>query len=129
MCHQTVSLVARTLEEDGISTVILGSGRDIVEYCGVARFLFTDFPLGNPCGKPWDQSMQRQIVELGLTLLEEACEARTILETPFLWSDDSSWKDDYMKVDAAKLDRLKQMGEQRKSLQRQAKQTGVARSE
>ena len=86
MCHQTVSLVARTLEDDGISTVILGSGRDIVEYCGVARFLFTDFPLGNPCGKPWDQPMQRQIVEAALTLLEGASEPRSFQQTPFEWS-------------------------------------------
>lgn len=123
-----MSLVARTLEEDGISTVILGAGRDIVEYCGVARFLFTDFPLGNPCGKPWNQAMQRQIVESSLTLLEEACETRTIRQTPFVWSDDSSWKDDYMKVDAS-LERLKQMGEQRRTAQQHAKQSGLIRSE
>ena len=124
-----MSLVARTLEEDGISTVSLGAGRDIVEYCGVARFLFTDFPLGNPCGKPWDQAMQRQIVESGLSLLEEACEARTIRQTPFVWSDDSSWKDDYMKVDATNLERLKHMGEQLRAAQQHAKQSGHTRSE
>ena len=38
------------------------SARDIVEECGVPRFLFVDFPLGNPCGKPWDAEMQRRIV-------------------------------------------------------------------
>ncbi len=129
MCHQTVSLVARTLEDDGISTVILGSGRDIVEYCGVARFLFTDFPLGNPCGKPWDQPMQRQIVEAALTLLEGASEPRSFQQTPFEWSDDTSWKDNYMRVDAADVERLKQMGDERKVMQQHARQTGAARSE
>jgi len=129
VCHQTVSLVARTLEDDGISTVILGSGRDIVEYCGVARFLFTDFPLGNPCGKPWDQPMQRQIVEAALTLLEGASEPRSFQQTPFEWSDDTSWKDNYMRVDAADVERLKQMGDERKVMQQHARQTGAARSE
>jgi|TARA_Y100000310_G_C20694215_1_gene824340 hypothetical protein len=124
-----VSLVARTLEDDGISTVILGSGRDIVEYCGVARFLFTDFPLGNPCGKPWDQPMQRQIVEAALTLLEGASEPRSFQQTPFEWSDDTSWKDNYMRVDAADVERLKQMGDERKVMQQHARQTGAARSE
>ena len=62
MCHQTVSLTARHLEENGIPTVVVGSARDVVEECGVARFLFTDFPLGNPCGKPGEVEMQRSIV-------------------------------------------------------------------
>ena len=41
-----MSLVARHLESSGISTVVIGSARDIVEECGVPRFLFVDFPLG-----------------------------------------------------------------------------------
>ena len=60
--HQTVSLTARHLEAAGMPTVILGSALDVVEHCGVPRFLFTDFPLGNPCGKPFDTAMQEAIV-------------------------------------------------------------------
>ena len=101
MCHQTVSLVARHLEAHGIATVILGSARDIVEHCGVPRFVFTDFPLGNPCGKPYDVAMQRAIVGLGLDLLERASTARTTVQTPFVWSDDQSWRDDYMRIEPA----------------------------
>ena len=56
-----MSLVARLLEEAGIPTVILGSGKDIVEYCGVPRFLFSDFPLGNPCGVPWNMGVGNSI--------------------------------------------------------------------
>jgi len=41
---RTVSLVARYLEANGLPTVIVGSALDIVEHCGVPRFLFTDFP-------------------------------------------------------------------------------------
>ena len=54
MCHQTVSLAARHLEENGIATVVMGCAKDIVEYCGVPRFLFSDFPLGNAAGRPTD---------------------------------------------------------------------------
>jgi hypothetical protein len=98
VCHQTVSLVARHLEVHGIATVILGSARDIVEHCGVARFVFTDFPLGNPCGKPYDAAMQRAIVGLGLDVLERAFVARTTVQSPFVWSEDQSWRDNYMRI-------------------------------
>ena len=69
MCHQTVSLVARHLESIDIPTVTLGCARDIVEECGVPRFLFVDFPLGNPCGKPFDRDMQYNIAGGALELL------------------------------------------------------------
>jgi D-proline reductase (dithiol) PrdB len=87
-----VSLVARHLEANGIPTVTLGCARDIVEYCGVPRFLFTDFPLGNPCGKPFDAEMQRHIVGMGLDLLESATAPGTTVVTPYEWSKDTSWK-------------------------------------
>jgi len=101
VCHQTVSLVARHLEAHGIATVILGSARDIVEHCGVPRFVFTDFPLGNPCGKPYDTVMQRAIVGLGLDLLGTAFTPRTTIQSPFVWSEDQSWRDDYMRIEPA----------------------------
>ncbi len=96
-----MSLVARHLEARGIATVILGSARDIVEQCGVPRFVFTDFPLGNSCGKPYDIAMQRSIVSLGLDLLESACAPRTTIQAPFVWSEDQSWRDNYMRVEPA----------------------------
>ena len=124
-----MSLVARFLEENGISTVVLGSARDIVEYCGVPRFLFTDFPLGNPSGKPYDRNMQRQIVEMALELLENATEPRTTVQTPFIWSEEESWKEQYMKVDASNLDQLRRMGKQRRLIQIQTKEKGMARAD
>ncbi len=94
-----MSLVARHLEANGISTVVLGSARDIVEHCGVPRFVFTDFPLGNPCGKPYDVAMQRRIIGMGLDLLESARAPRTTVQTPFVWSEDQSWRDEYMRIE------------------------------
>ena len=41
MCHQTVSLAARHLEENDIATVVMGCAKDIVEFVGVPRFLFS----------------------------------------------------------------------------------------
>ena len=64
-----MSLVARFLEEHGFPTLIIGSAIDIVETCGVPRYLHVDFPLGNPCGKPFDRAMQKRIVTQGLSML------------------------------------------------------------
>lgn len=95
-----MSLVARHLEAHGIATVIFGSARDVVEHCGVPRFVFTDFPLGNPCGKPDDAAMQRAIVGIGLDLLESAHLPRTTVQTPFVWSEDHSWRDRFMRIES-----------------------------
>ena len=101
MCHQTVSLVARRLEADGIATVIMGCAKDIVEHCGVPRFVFSDFPLGNSAGRPFDVESQAQTLELALRLLETAPGPRTTVQSPQRWNDDASWKRDYL--DLAKL--------------------------
>ncbi len=96
MCHQTVSLAARHLEANGIPTVIMGCAKDIVEHCGVPRFLFSDFPLGNSAGRPFDVESQRLTLELALSLLESATGPRTTMQSPLRWSEDASWKCDYL---------------------------------
>jgi D-proline reductase (dithiol) PrdB len=88
-----VSLVARHLEANGIPTVIFGCAKDIVEHCGVPRLVFTDFPLGNPMGRPYDVEMQRTILGLGLDLLETARAPRTTVQAPFAWDDEGLWKE------------------------------------
>jgi len=90
-----VSLAARHLEANGIPTVIMGCAKDIVEYCGVPRFLFSDFPLGNSAGRPFDVESQAATLELALRVLETAPAARTTVQSPQRWSDDASWKLDY----------------------------------
>ena len=96
MCHQTVSLAARHLEAHGIPTVIMGCAKDIVEHCGVPRLLFSDFPLGNSAGRPFDVESQALTLELALRLLESAPAARTTVQSPIRWSSDPSWKRDYL---------------------------------
>lgn len=120
MCHQTVSLVARHLEAHGLPTVIVGSARDIVEHCGVPRFLFNDFPLGNPCGHPDRPDMQRAIVKSALGLLASANGPRTTLVSPYAWKDDPNWRARYGRVDPAERDRLIAVGEARRQRQEEA---------
>ncbi len=99
VCHQTVSLAARTLEANGISTVVMGSAKDIVEYVGVPRFLFSDFPLGNSAGRPNDLASQAFTLDLALRLLESAPAPRTTVQSPLRWSDNPDWKLDYCNVE------------------------------
>lgn len=94
-----MSLTARYLEAAGIPTVMLGCGKDIAESAGVPRFLFSDFPLGNSCGKPFDVEMQRSILSLALDLLDSAIAPRTTVQTPFRWAEDATWKRDFYRLD------------------------------
>lgn len=126
MCHQTVSLTARHLEAAGIPTVIIGSARDIVEECGVPRFVFQDFPLGNPIGKPWDHAMQRATTGMALDLLERAFAPRTTVQTPFRWDDDA-WRENFMRADDSNREELARAGEERRRTQAEATARGIKR--
>lgn len=99
MCHQTVSLTARLIEAAGIPTVIMGCAKDIVEYVGAPRFLFTDFPLGNAAGRPHDDASQHATLVLALETLKTAPGPMTTVRNPQRWSDDHSWKEDISNVD------------------------------
>ena len=113
-----MSLVARHLEANGVSTAVMGCARDIVEECGVARFVFTD--LGNPCGKPWDAEMQSSIVGSALNLLDRAWMPRTTIQTPFRWDNDA-WRDAFMRIDESNREALAQEGEERRRRQAEVK--------
>jgi hypothetical protein len=98
VCHQTVSLVARHLEANGIATVVMGCAKDIVEHAAVPRFMFSDFQLGNSAGKPHDPPSQAFTFELALRVLEQAPGPQTTVQSPLRWSADASWKRDYNNV-------------------------------
>ena len=112
MCHQTVSLAARHLEENGIATVVMGCAKDIVEFVGVPRFLFSDFPLGNAAGRPKDPQSQALTWELALRLLEAAPAARTTVQSPLRWSEDSSWKLDYSNIERLSPEEIRRRREE-----------------
>lgn len=99
MCHQTVCLIARHLEANGIPTVIMGCAKDIVEWCGAPRFLFSDFPLGNAAGRPHDPDSQALTLELALTLFETATSPRTTVQSPLVWTGDPDWKRDFCNIE------------------------------
>ncbi len=70
-----------------------------MEYCGVPRFLFNDFPLGNVAARPQDPQSQHIIFDLALDVLEFAPGPRTTVQSALRWSEDSRWKLDYMNIE------------------------------
>jgi len=123
-----VSLVSRHLEANGVPTVVIGAGIDIVEHCGVARYLHSDFPLGNPCGKPYDRDMQLSIISQAVALFRTVTTANTTERTPYVWSKDNSWRDAYARVDDSNREELRLRGEQRRQRQTADKAAGTARA-
>jgi hypothetical protein len=125
-----VSLVARYLERNGIPTVIMGAAKDIVEHAGVPRFLFSDFPLGNSCGKPHEPDTQRFTLDLALKVLESAVGPRTTVQSPLRWTEGGDWKNDYNNIERmppeelakrrAEFDKVKQVA------RNQREKSGVA---
>lgn len=98
VCHQSASLAAHALEAAGIATVVMGCAKDIVEYVGVPRLMFSDFPLGNPAGRPKDKDSQAFTLELALRVLETAPAARTTVQSPLTWSATGDWKLDFQNI-------------------------------
>ena len=112
ICHQSQSLLARFLEEAGIPTVIMGAAKDIVEHCGVPRFLFSDLPLGNAAALPNNLESQDLNFELALGLFEAASGPRTTIYSPLIWSADPSWKLDYSNLDRLSLEEVMRLREE-----------------
>src|SRR5438477_590587 len=84
----------------------MGCAKDIVEQVGVPRFLFSDFPLGNPAGRPNDLHSQDFTLELALRVLEAAPAPRTTVQSPLRWSADPAWKLDYSNIARLSLDEI-----------------------
>ncbi len=122
-----MSLVARHLEANGIPTVVVGSARDVVEQAAVPRFVFVDYPLGNPMGKPYDADEQRLVFGLALDLLNQAFVPRTTVQAPLVWDESEEWRANFMRVDDELRATLAAEGEARRQRQEEAKQTGKAR--
>jgi len=118
-----VSLVARELESHNIATVIIGSALDIVRTCGVPRFLFTDFPLGNPAGPPYKPDLQLQIVDEAIHLLKIAQTPRTIERSSVRWTGEPDWRPHYNRVSPENQAELRALGEARRRQQKAKKVT------
>jgi D-proline reductase (dithiol) PrdB len=70
LCHQSVSLAARALEQAGLPTMTLAVVKNVVESVRPPRAAFYKGELGSVAGRPnWPQH-QRRILDEGLRLIE-----------------------------------------------------------
>jgi hypothetical protein len=102
VCHQTVGLVCRRLEEVGIPTLSLTSARDITLAVNPPRAAFVDFPLGHTAGRPEDGRGNRAILKAALQVFTTAAPPSTLVDLPFAWTDDDAWKDTVLRPDRSR---------------------------
>ncbi|MBK8065379.1 MAG: hypothetical protein IPK29_16045 [Betaproteobacteria bacterium] len=92
VCHQSVCIIARLLEANGIPTMCLGSAFDIVEAGRPPRATLVDYPLGHTAGKPFDKTDQLTIVRAALRGFESMQQPGENARLPNRWSADESWR-------------------------------------
>jgi D-proline reductase (dithiol) PrdB len=80
-----VGLIARVLEEAGIATVCLIMRREVAQNVKPPRALFVKFPFGAPLGPAGDAETQRGVILEALSVLANATEPETIVDSPRAW--------------------------------------------
>ena len=86
-----MGLIARGIEEQGISTTFVGLMRDVMRLNRPPRAAFLDFPMAHPFGRPLDRLRQLAILREVLGLLESAQESGTLVELPYAWGETFSY--------------------------------------
>ena len=93
-----MGLIAREIESQGIPTLSLTSALSITKAVNPPRAVYLDYPLGHTAGKPNDSSLQDQIIEAALAAFESMESPGSLIELPFRWAEDDSWKDSVMRA-------------------------------
>jgi len=78
-----VGLVCRVVEQAGIPTVCVSTGRDLTAQVMPPRSLFVNFPMGNNFGGPFNADQQTAILRRAFCLFEEVDEGGFLED----WSD------------------------------------------
>jgi D-proline reductase (dithiol) PrdB len=80
-----VGVVARILEAESLSTVMVVTFQEAAEAMRPPRALYVRFPIGLTLGAPGAASQQRVLVEDALTYLEQATEPGLLRTLPYRW--------------------------------------------
>jgi len=75
------------VEESGIPTVVVSTGRDLSAQVRPPRTVFVNFPMGNSFGKPFDQPQQRAILLDALNALESIRRGGEMIDLPYEWPE------------------------------------------
>ncbi len=76
------------VEEAGIPTVVVSTGRDLSAQVKPPRTVFVNFPMGNPFGRPFDKAQQRTILLDALRALDTIREPGALVDLPYQWGED-----------------------------------------
>jgi len=78
-------VLARTLEEAGLSTVLVTMMPYWVEKIGAPRTLAVEFPFAQTLGRPYDAAQQKRVILQALEILETAEAPGTIVHSSEVW--------------------------------------------
>jgi len=92
-----VGLIAREIEARGIPTLSLSSARSITAAVNPPRAVYLDYPLGHTAGKRDDNADQMAVMRDALAAFSSIRTAGTIIDLPYVWRADDSWKDSVMR--------------------------------
>lgn len=78
-------VLARTLEQHGLATILVTNMPYWAEKIGVPRTLAVQFPFGHILGQPGDVSMQRRVIAQALQVWQNAAAPGTIVHSKESW--------------------------------------------
>lgn len=84
-----MGLVARVIEEAGVSTVVLSMMPAYQPTVGAPRVAAIAHPFGRPYGDVGDAETQREVLRAALRILETAPAPGRVVHLPFQWPEDA----------------------------------------
>lgn len=90
---QTVCLLSRVIEENGIPTVVLAAMYDIMARAKPPRGVFANFPADHGLGRPLDTTFQLNVLRYTLNALSGIKDPGEIRDLPYSWREDFSWQE------------------------------------
>jgi hypothetical protein len=85
LSHQTMAIIQRVVEAEGIATISVALCRDVVESIGVPRAVHYRFPFGYSFGDPNDEATQLRILKETLRCSSEIKDVGAIVDLPYEW--------------------------------------------
>ena len=82
-----MSLVANVLEQSGISTLLVGTVRDLLEQVKPPRAVYIDNPVGRTFGRPRANRKHAQLLADALQCVDKFKRKGQILDLAGTWTD------------------------------------------
>jgi D-proline reductase (dithiol) PrdB len=86
ICHHSLAIIQRPLEEAGLATISLTIEADLMKLVKVPRAMIVDFPPGCPVGEPTDRDKQLKVIKEALEYLTTMKQPGTVWRSPFKWT-------------------------------------------